>query len=105
VQLQSLLVKKLGKNTGVITDKWFVFAIVALILSLYCVSFKPTRAVSMCHNRAQESAKNSMQARAQQNPQNADYQLAMQAGMFVDQDYLTFYRNCLRSKGYDPTSK
>ncbi len=42
-----------------------------------------------------------MQARAQLDPQNQDYQRAMQAGMFVDQDYLTFYRNCIRAKGYE----
>ncbi|HLD32297.1 MAG TPA: hypothetical protein VJB10_01770 [Candidatus Peribacteraceae bacterium] len=88
---------------GSIADKWFLFAIAALLLSLYLLSFRPTRAVRFCHSSAQESAKSSMQARLQQNPQNQELQRAAQAGLFIEQDYATFYRNCIRNRGYEPS--
>ena len=94
---------KKTKSSAIFSDKWFLFAIVALVLSMYCLSFRATRAVSICHKTAQESAKVNMQARVQQNPQNPDLQRAVQAGMFVDQDYTTFYRNCIRARGYEPS--
>lgn len=84
------------------TDKWFVLAMVALVLFLYVLGLKPVRAVKYCHATAQSSAKATMQTRAQLNPENQDYQRAIQAGMFVDQDYVTFYRNCIRARGYEP---
>ncbi|PIR52825.1 hypothetical protein COU76_04220 [Candidatus Peregrinibacteria bacterium CG10_big_fil_rev_8_21_14_0_10_49_10] len=87
-------------RSAVFSDKWFLFAIIALLFSVYFFSIKPTKAVQACHNTAQASAKNAMQARAQQSPENPDFQRALQAGMFVDQDYVTFYRNCIRTRGY-----
>ena len=89
-----------SSNSSMFSDKWFVFAVVALVLSLYFFSLNPTKAVRQCHDSSQASAKNSMQARAQQDPENEDFQRALQAGMFVDQDYVTFYRNCIRARGY-----
>jgi len=74
-------------------------AIITLVV-LFAFAFKPRSAISTCHLTAQGSAKQRLMLRAKAEPNNTEYVQAIRSGLFIEQDYLTFYRNCMRSKGY-----
>lgn len=85
----------------VISNKYFLLLLVALVFGGYWFGWRPVSAVQDCHMAAQQNAKIMIQQRLQLDPKNLSLQRAAQAGMVADEDYTSAYRNCLRNQGYD----
>ena len=81
-------------------DPYIILAVIVTVLLIFIFAFMPRNAVRDCHMTSQNSAKQRLMLRANAEPDNAEYKQAIRSGLFIEQDYLTFYRNCMRGKGY-----
>ncbi len=79
----------------------FLLALIALVSSLYLFGVRPTRAVSACHAVGQQLARGRLAQRIQADPENKQFVNAFNTGLFLQDDYQTAYRNCMRERGYD----
>lgn len=81
--------------------RWFLLALLVCVAGLYLFGVRPLHTVSSCHAVGHQIARSRLAQRIQAEPNNEQFVKAFNDGLFLQEDYQTAFRNCMRERGYD----
>lgn len=65
----------------------------------YWFQYRPSLIRADCHNEAGEKAQDLLKTKAELDPYDAELKKAAEKGLHLRDDYESYFRNCLNSRG------